>query len=158
MTISVKDASGTTQTVQTLNDLTKGTPSASDTNTLHVAIVTDQVSPLGPANTANSAPVVPAGYQYKAVAASQSSIVLGATGAVNDTLFGVLIVPATTAAGTVSIADGNATAMNIFVTGTLSNLVPFFVPLNIRATVATTPGWRITTGANVSVVGIGVFT
>jgi hypothetical protein len=96
--------------------------------------------------------------EYETVAASQTDQILGATGAVGDYLAGILITPTTTGAGSVSIKDGNGSAIPIFNTGTLSNLVPFFVPLGIITVNATTPGWKVTTGANVTVVGIGNFT
>lgn len=94
---------------------------------------------------------------YETVAASQTAQVLGATGAVNDVLEGVLIVPATTSPGAVAILDG-ATSITIFAggAGSVSNLVPFFVPLaGIRSV---SGAWKITTGTNVSAIGIGMFT
>jgi hypothetical protein len=99
--------------------------------------------------------------EYETVAASQTGQILGATGGVGDYLAGLLIVPATTAAGAVSIADGNGSAITLFVGGgttALTILTPVFVPLGMRAKVVTTPGWHVTTGAAVSVIGIGNFT
>lgn len=96
--------------------------------------------------------------EYETVAAGSSDQILGATGAVGDYLTGLLIVPAAVTAGTVSIKDGNGSAINVFVTGTLSSLVPFFVPIQARCVNATTPGWKVTTGASVSVFGTGNFT
>lgn len=97
---------------------------------------------------------------YETVAASQTDQMMGAAGGQYDYLAGVLIVPATTSPGAVSIKDGNGSAITIFTGGTnsVSNLVPFLVPLGIVAISATTPGWKITTGTNVSVIGIGTFT
>lgn len=94
---------------------------------------------------------------YEAVAASATDQVLGATGAIGDILLGVLIVPVTTSPGTVSIKDGAGTAMTIFTGGadSVSNLVPFFVPINA---VASGAGWSVTTGTNVSVIATGSFT
>lgn len=95
---------------------------------------------------------------YETVAASQTDQVLGATGATGDFLSGVLIVPATTAAGAVSIKDGSGSAITVFAGGAttpLAALVPFFVPLGIKSS---SGAWRVTTGANVSVVGVGNFT
>lgn len=96
--------------------------------------------------------------EYEPVAASQSDQVIGATGAAGDYLAGVLIVPATTSPGAVSIKDGSGgSAITLFTGGasSVSNLVPFFVPLGIRAT---SNGWRVTTGANVSALPVGDFT
>lgn len=98
--------------------------------------------------------------EYETVAASATDQILGATGAVGDYLAGVLIVPATTSPGAVSIKDGNGSAITVFTGGasSVSNLVPFFVPLGIKTINATTPGWKVTTGTNVSVIGVGNFT
>jgi hypothetical protein len=96
--------------------------------------------------------------EYETVAAGQTDQILGATGAVGDYLAGLLITPTTTGAGSVSIKDGNGSSIAIFNTGTLSNLVPVFVPLGIKTVNATTPGWKVTTGTNVTVIGVGNFT
>ena len=98
---------------------------------------------------------------YKTVAASQTGAVLGATGAQYDYLAGILIIPATASAGAVSIADGNGAAITIFAGGgttALADLKPFMVPVGAFCIASTTPGWKVTTGTNVSVVGIGKFT
>lgn len=94
--------------------------------------------------------------EYETVAASQTAQVLGATGAAGDYLAGVLIVPATTSPGNVIILD-NATSITIFTGGasSVSNLVPFMVPLGMTSV---SGAWKITTGANVSCIGVGNFT
>ncbi len=93
--------------------------------------------------------------EYETVAASQTEQVMGAAGAAGDYLAGVLIIPATTSPGAVSIKDA-AGAITIFAGGasSVSNLVPFLVPLGIKAA----KEWKISTGANVSAIGIGNFT
>lgn len=103
------------------------------------------------------ASVVPEGTKYKTVAASQTAQVLGSTGAKSDYLAGLLVVPATTAAGAISILDG-ATPISVFPGGgttALTSLIPFFIPLGIRSFEG---AWSVTTGANVSVIAIGTFT
>lgn len=94
---------------------------------------------------------------YETVAASQTDQALGATGAAGDALDGLLIVPATTAPGAVSIKDGSGSAITVFTggTGSVSNLVPFLVPLGIKSTGG---AWKVTTGANVSAIAAGRFT
>lgn len=97
---------------------------------------------------------------YETVAASQSNQVLGGSGAAGDYLGGLLIVPATTSPGAVTITDGSNSpdiAITVFTGGasSVSNLVPFFVPLGIKSV---TGGWRVTTGSNVSVIAAGNFT
>jgi hypothetical protein len=106
----------------------------------------------------NPLPVEQTYGEYETVAAGQTDQVMGATGAIGDYLAGVLIVPAVVACGAVSIKDGTGSAISIFVGGGTTALVdakPFFVPVNARCTGA---GWKITTGANVSAIGVGNFT
>lgn len=92
---------------------------------------------------------------YELVAKSQSDQVLGPTGAAGDLLHGLLIVPETTAAGTVAIKDGGGSAINVFVTGTLADLKPHWLPLGIRSVDG---AWKVTTGDNVHVIAVGSFT
>lgn len=94
--------------------------------------------------------------EYETVAASQTAQVLGATGAAGDFISGLLIIPATTSPGNVLLLD-NATSITVFAGGALSvsNLVPFFVPLGM---ISVSGAWKVTTGTNVSVIGIGNFT
>lgn len=93
--------------------------------------------------------------EYETVAASQTAQVLGGAGAIGDWLAGLLIIPATVDAGNVLLLD-NATSITIFAggTGSVSNLVPFFVPLGMKSV---SGAFKVTTGANVSVIGIGNF-
>ena len=94
--------------------------------------------------------------EYETVAASQTAQALGATGATGDFLAGVLIVPASVSPGAVAILD-NATSITVFPGGTnsLTELKPFFVPLGARSV---SGAWKVTTGANVSVIAVGNFT
>lgn len=94
--------------------------------------------------------------EYETVAASQTAQALGATGATGDYISGVLVIPATTSPGVVTLLD-NAISIPVFVGGatSVSNLVPFFIPLGM---VSVSGAWKITTGANVSCIGIGNFT
>jgi hypothetical protein len=94
--------------------------------------------------------------EYETVAASQTAQTLGATGAAGDYIAGILVVPATTNPGNVLLLD-NAISITVFTGGTssVSNLAPFFIPLGM---ISVSGAWKITTGANVSCVGIGNFT
>lgn len=94
--------------------------------------------------------------EYETVAASQTAQVLGATGGAGDYISGILVVPATTSPGNVLLLD-NATSITVFAGGSssVSNLVPFFIPLGM---ISVSGAWKITTGANVSCIGIGNFT
>lgn len=94
--------------------------------------------------------------EYETVAASQTGQALGASGATGDYIAGVLVIPATTSPGNVLLLD-NATSITVFTGGatSVSNLVPFFIPLGIYSV---SGAWKLTTGANVSCIGIGNFT
>jgi len=100
------------------------------------------------------APVARAGLKYKTVAASQTDQFLGATGATGDYLSHIVIQPATTGAGTVTVKDGT-TVIFTFTTGTLSDLSPKTVPFGAFSV---NGAWKVTTGANVAVIGFGDFT
>jgi hypothetical protein len=94
---------------------------------------------------------------YETVAASQTDQVLGATGAVGDFLAGLLIVPATTAAGAVSIKDGSGSGITVFTGGgttALTILTPVWLPLGMKSK---SGAWKVTTGQNVTVVAVGKF-
>lgn len=97
------------------------------------------------------------GVEYEAVAASQTTQALGATGAAGDLLEGLLVIPATTSPGAISIKDGSNTAITVFTGGasSVSNLVPFYIPLGLKSA---SGAWQVTTGANVSVLAGGDFT
>lgn len=93
---------------------------------------------------------------YETIAASQSDQVLGTSGAAGDFLVGLLVVPASTSPGAVSIKDGGGSAITVFAGGANSttNLVPFFIPLGIACGTA----WKVTTGASLSAIAVGSFT
>lgn len=98
----------------------------------------------------------PPGAMYETVAASQTAQVLGASGAQGDFLCRVIIVPATTSPGNVQIKDGSLTAVTIFTGGasSVASLAPIVVEINAASQ---NGAWQITTGANVSAIGIGKF-
>lgn len=159
-----------TGTVATLSKFEKaastGSPAASDTA---LAVTVRDINPNGQTTMSASAPVVPASNwegsvalknfgagEYETVAASQTAQALGATGATGDYISGILVVPATTSPGNVVLLD-NATSITVFAGGasSVSNLVPFFINLGM---VSVSGAWKITTGTNVSCIGIGNFT
>lgn len=94
--------------------------------------------------------------EYETVAAAATAQVLGPSGATGDYISGVLVIPATTSPGNVLLLD-NATSITIFTGGSssVSNLVPFFIPLGM---ISVSGAWKLTTGSNVSCIGIGNFT
>lgn len=115
-------------------------PGTGGTRTLRVALDSSQVP----------------GSAYETVAASQTAQVLGSTGAIGDYITGLLITPANTSPGLVTLLD-NATTMFSFVGGasSLTELKPFFIPLGM---LSVSGAWKVTTGANVQVTAIGRFT
>ena len=141
-TINVLDAAGATVAVELPNADGQTTMA----NSRPVVIASDQVVPVGQTGT-----------EYETVAASVNNQPLGASGAVGDLLVAVIIIPASTSPGAVTIKDGSNAAITVFAGGasSVSNLVPFSVPLNIRSIQG---AWQVTTGASVSAIGIGDFT
>lgn len=96
------------------------------------------------------------GTDYEHVAASQTDQMMGATGAAGDYLSHLLVIPASTSPGEVSIEDGSTNRV-VFVGGasSASNLIPFVIPIGAKST---TGGWEVSTGASVSVIAFGDFT
>lgn len=94
---------------------------------------------------------------YETVAAAATDQVLGATGAVGDVIERVIIIPANTSPGAVSVKDGGGSAITIFAGGAASvaDLSPIFVTLGMKSV---SGAWSITTGADVSAIGVGRFT
>jgi hypothetical protein len=94
---------------------------------------------------------------YVAVAASQTGAPLGTAGALGNILAGILVIPATTSPGAIAILD-KTTSITVFAGGATSvaDLKPFLIDL--KGIVSASGAWTITTGANVSVIVIGVFT
>lgn len=146
---------------------------AANAATLRVTMDSGQLGTLGQTTMSASVPVTVASNQsavpvsntpltnfgageYETVAASQTAQALGATGATGDYISGLLVIPATTSPGNVLLLD-NATSITVFTGGatSVSSLVPFFIPLGM---ISVSGAWKVTTGANVSVIGIGNFT
>lgn len=154
-TMNVKDAAGSTVAVE--KPLAPGRAAAASSRP--VVLSTEDLAALSaPTVTIASASLQDTFGEYETVAASQTDQVLGATGASGDYLAGVLIVPATSAAGAVSIKDGSGSSITIFAGGgttALPTLAPIFVPLGIYST---SGAWKLTTGANVTAIGVGKFT
>lgn len=100
---------------------------------------------------------VPLAFDYATVAGSQTAQVLGATGAKGDALERIIIVPATTSPGAVSITDGAGSAITLFAGGASSvgSLAPITVSIGAKST---SGAWKVTTGAAVSVIAAGNFT
>ena len=94
-------------------------------------------------------------YQYEHVAASQTAQVLGGTGAVGDYLHRIICTVTTSATGNVVIVDGTGTGiLTHTVLPALSGVGVFNVEINAAST---TGPWKITTGAGVEVMAVGIF-
>src|SRR4029077_16283479 len=132
-TFSIKDAAGATLQMRCWDDSGTG------------------AGPFTPVHILNDG-----ASEYETVAASQTAQTLGPTGATGDYISGILVTPATTSPGNVILLDG-ATSITVFTGGatSVSNLVPFFIPLGINSVAG---AWKLTTGANVACIGIGSFT
>ena len=94
------------------------------------------------------------GYQYKTVAASVTTQILGTTGKAGDYLHRLIITVNAMLTSAVTLTDG----------ATVIALVPLNVAsgigvLNFEIGAASlTTGWKITTAAGVTVVAVGLFT
>lgn len=123
-------------------------------------VVAPVLTVAGAAVVKGGVPVVNGGSNYLAVAASQTATVLQtSTGATGDYLSHCVIYPASTSPGVVTVFDSTNTAANsaiLFAGGasSTSNLTPIPVPVGA---VSVNGAWKVTTGANVSVVCYGKF-
>jgi len=90
-------------------------------------------------------------YPYETVAASQTAQVLGGTGAAGDYLHRIVVNVATAATSTVSVIDGSTTVLAVPANTPIGS---YSLELNLAA--ATGP-WKVTTGAGVTVLAVGLF-
>ena len=93
------------------------------------------------------------GYQYETVAASQTAQVLGGSGAAGDYLHRLIVTVNTAATSTVTLTDG-VTAIAIVPANVGSGVGVLDIELNMASL---TSGWKVTTGAGVTVVAVGLF-
>jgi hypothetical protein len=114
----------------------------SDANTLRVVVAEDQLG----------------GSEYETVAASASDQVLGATGAQGDYLDTLVCVVTTAATSQVQIKDGNGTLFPVLPNNVGAGIGTYHVAIGAKCVNGTTPGWKITTGAGVTVFATGNFT
>lgn len=134
---------------------------ANGSTVIRTALATDSpgvVPTAAPGTLSATGPTVTAvgPSNYETVAASATAQVLGATGGTGDYIQGLLVIPATTSPGNVLLLD-NATSITVFTGGatSVSNLVPFLIPLGMTSV---SGAWKVTTGTNVSAIGVGKFT
>lgn len=92
--------------------------------------------------------------EYETVAAGQTAQVLGATGAAGDYFSHIILVVSTAATAATSILDGG-TSIEIFPNSPGGGVGTYYIPLNL---VSTGGAWKVTTGAGVAAIGVGLFT
>jgi hypothetical protein len=145
--IAVTAGSGTTVSTEEITTLNGGAVSAQHVQRVIVATRTAD----GTAIDANLG-----GLGYETVAASQTDQVMGASGATGDYLDSLLVVPATTSPGAISIKDGAGSAITVFTGGasSVATLHPFSIQLQLKSAAG---AWKVTTGSNVSAVACGTF-
>jgi hypothetical protein len=90
-------------------------------------------------------------YAYETVAASQTDQPLGTTGATGDYLHRLLISVTTASTASVTLKDGSTT---IFTTPAATPIGVYSVEVNA---VSRNGAWTVSTGSNVTAVGVGVF-
>jgi hypothetical protein len=95
--------------------------------------------------------------RYQTVAASTTQACGPSGGAAGDRLAGLTIIPATSSPGAVQIKDGSGSPITIFAGGanSVGNLAPLPVFINAYSAFG---AWSVITGANVSVLAVGLFT
>lgn len=92
---------------------------------------------------------------YETVAAGQTLQACGPTGSAGDVLDHLIVVPASTSPGAISVSDDANVTYFAGGASSLSNLATFTINVNERARSST--GWKITTGSNIAVICVGRF-
>lgn len=92
-------------------------------------------------------------YQYEHVAVSQTSHVLGGTGAIGDYLDKLICTVSTAATSSVAVLDGS-TSHTILPNNVGGGLGVYVIPMGA---ISRTGPWKITTGAGVEVLALGIF-
>ncbi len=95
---------------------------------------------------------------YETVAAGAADQILGAVGAAGDHLCRLICVVATAATAQVQIKDGDGAAITVLPNSPGGGIGTYVIEVQAKARNATTPGWKVTTGAGVSVLAVGDFT
>ena len=97
-------------------------------------------------------------YQYEHVAVSQTAQPLGTTGAVGDYLHRLICTVTTGATGNVVIVDGTGTGILTHTVLPASvSVIPGVYNIEFNA-VSANGAWKVTTGAGVEVMAVGIFT
>lgn len=94
------------------------------------------------------------GDEYEVVAASQTNVTLGTTGAAGDYIEGLLCVVSTAATSQVQLKDGSDTAFTVLPNNVGGGVGVYPVPLGMTSRAG---AWQLTTGAGVAVIACGDF-
>jgi hypothetical protein len=97
-------------------------------------------------------------YQYEHVAASSSAQVLGGTGAIGDYIHRLVCTVSTALTSTVQIVDGTGAGIlthTVLPAAVGGGIGVYNIELNA---VSANGAWKITTGAGVEVMAVGIFT
>jgi hypothetical protein len=92
-------------------------------------------------------------YSYEHVAASQTAQVLGGTGAVGDYLQRLICTVSTAATSAVTILDG-ATSHVVLPNAVGSGVGVYVIEIGAASS---SGAWKVTTGAGVEVIAVGIF-
>lgn len=92
-------------------------------------------------------------YQYEHVAVSQTAHVLGGTGAIGDYLDKLICTVSTAATSSVAVLDGS-TSHTILPNNVGGGLGVYVIPMGA---ISRNGPWKITTGAGVEVLALGIF-
>lgn len=95
---------------------------------------------------------------YETVAASQTDQIMGPVGHVGDILERLIITVNTAATAAVSIKDGDGASIGILPNSPGGGVGVYVVEIKALCVRATTPGWKVTTGAGSTVLAVGRFT
>ena len=93
-------------------------------------------------------------YQYEHVPASQTAQVLGTNGATGDYLHRLVCTVTTALTGNVVILDGSGFSHTILPASAGTGINSYDIEINA---VSRNGAWKITTGAGVEVLAIGIF-
>ena len=96
-------------------------------------------------------------YQYEHIAVGQTAQVLGTTGAVGDYIHRLVCTVTTAATGNVVIVDGTGTGIlthTVLPANPGGGIGVYNVELNA---ISANGAWKITTGAGVEVMAVGIF-
>lgn len=97
-------------------------------------------------------------YQYEHIAASSSAQVLGGTGAIGDYIHRLVCTVTTALTSTVQIIDGTGAGIlthTVLPAAVGGGIGVYNIELNA---VSANGAWKITTGAGVEVMAVGIFT